>query len=161
MCVFLLPLYYLVTRLSEEKESKAREGMKMMGLSDETYYKSWFAFNGCVTFGTSLLIVGVLQVELFQNSNKLLMLAMCCTYGTQLFGFSFSIVAFFTSKKASATAASILHLSTYYIVYVYSTFGSSVIQKIIVACLMPNCALGFMLEHLLHCELEGGSPLTF
>jgi hypothetical protein len=65
MCVFLLPLYYLVTRLSEEKESKAREGMKMMGLSDETYYKSWFAFNGCLTIGTSLLIVGVLQVELF------------------------------------------------------------------------------------------------
>ena len=60
MCVFLLPLYYLVTRLSEEKESKAREGMKMMGLADETYYKSWFAFNCCVTLATSVLIVGVL-----------------------------------------------------------------------------------------------------
>ena len=34
MCVFLLPLYYMVSRLAEEKESKAREGMKMMGLRD-------------------------------------------------------------------------------------------------------------------------------
>ena len=30
MCIYLLPLYYMVTKLSEEKESKAREGMKMM-----------------------------------------------------------------------------------------------------------------------------------
>jgi hypothetical protein len=28
----------MVTRISEEKESKAREGMKMMGLTDSTYY---------------------------------------------------------------------------------------------------------------------------
>ena len=34
MCVFLLPLYYMVSRLAEEKESKAREGMKIMGLRD-------------------------------------------------------------------------------------------------------------------------------
>lgn len=40
ICIFLLPLYYLVIRLAEEKESKAREGMKMMGLSDSSYYAS-------------------------------------------------------------------------------------------------------------------------
>lgn len=33
MCVFLLPLYYLVTKLAEERESRAREGMIMMGLN--------------------------------------------------------------------------------------------------------------------------------
>ena len=27
MCTFLLPLYYMVTKLAEEKESRAREGM--------------------------------------------------------------------------------------------------------------------------------------
>ena len=34
MCIYLLPLYYMVTKLAEERESKAREGMKMMGLKD-------------------------------------------------------------------------------------------------------------------------------
>ena len=33
MCIFLLPLFYMVSKLAEEKESKAREGMKMMGLN--------------------------------------------------------------------------------------------------------------------------------
>lgn len=32
ICIFLLPLYYTVTRLAEEKEGRAREGMQMMGL---------------------------------------------------------------------------------------------------------------------------------
>jgi hypothetical protein len=42
MNIFLLPLYYLVTKLTEEKESKAREGMKMMGLTDDVYYFAWY-----------------------------------------------------------------------------------------------------------------------
>lgn len=40
MCIFMLPLYYMITKLAEEKESKAREGMKMMGLNDKTYFVS-------------------------------------------------------------------------------------------------------------------------
>jgi hypothetical protein len=60
ICIFLLPLYYMVTKLAEEKESKAREGMKMMGLSDTTYFFSWFIFNALITTFISLLIVAVL-----------------------------------------------------------------------------------------------------
>ena len=33
MCIYLLPLYYMVTKLAEEKESRGREGMIMMGLN--------------------------------------------------------------------------------------------------------------------------------
>jgi len=37
MFTFLIPLYYLVTKLAEEKELKSREGMKMMGTKDFPY----------------------------------------------------------------------------------------------------------------------------
>ena len=52
----MLPLYYLVTKLAEEKESKIRESMKMMGLSDRSYYKAWFLFNGFIGLIISLTI---------------------------------------------------------------------------------------------------------
>jgi len=78
-----------------------------------------------------------------------------------LYGFSFSLVSVLPSKKASATAGTILHLSTFYVVHQYKGYGSSVIEKSIIACLVPNCALAFMLEHLLHCEIEGGVGLTY
>jgi len=60
MCVFLLPLYYMVTRLSEEKESKAREGMKMMGLRDNSYYFAWAILLGFLITLMSVLLVGTL-----------------------------------------------------------------------------------------------------
>ena len=44
MCIYLLPLYYMVTKLAEEKESRGREGMIMMGLKHETYFIAWFFF---------------------------------------------------------------------------------------------------------------------
>jgi hypothetical protein len=60
MCVYLLPLYYMVSRLSEEKESKAREGMKMMGLRDHSYYVAWAIFLGFLVTLMSLTLVGTL-----------------------------------------------------------------------------------------------------
>lgn len=157
--IFLLPLYYLVTRLAEEKESKAREGMKMMGLNDRTYYLGWFLFNACIVIYTSAIIVSLLQIEIFENSNAWLMLAMCSVYGCQLFGFSFTLVALLPSKKASATAASILHLSTYWVVHLYKGFGTSFTEKLVVSSICPNVAVGFMIEHLLHLEIDGGIGL--
>jgi hypothetical protein len=32
MIIYWIPLYYITQKLASEKESKAREGMKMMGL---------------------------------------------------------------------------------------------------------------------------------
>lgn len=45
LSIFIVPLHYISSRIAEEKEHKAREGMKIMGLTDAAYYKSWFVFN--------------------------------------------------------------------------------------------------------------------
>ena len=57
MCIYLLPLYYMVTKIAEDKESRGREGMKMMGLRDETYFLAWFIFLGIIVVGMSMLLV--------------------------------------------------------------------------------------------------------
>ena len=71
-----------------------------------------------------------------------------------LFGVSFAITAWLPSKKSSATAASILHLMSYYVAFAYSGYGSSVKTKYFVA-LIPNCAMAFAVQHLFNCEFEG------
>jgi hypothetical protein len=52
----------MVTKLSEEKESKAKEGMKMMGLRDTTYYVAWIIFLAFLVGLMSLLLVVTLSV---------------------------------------------------------------------------------------------------
>jgi len=65
MCVFLLPLYYMVTKLAEEKESRAREGMIMMGLRQETYFLAWFIFLLGIVITMSGLLVLAASLRIF------------------------------------------------------------------------------------------------
>ena len=132
----------------------------MMGLTDKIYYIGWFIFNALVVSLISFFIVAMITVSAFENSSFIILVIMCIVYGLQLFGFSFTIVALLPSKKASATAASLIHLYTYYIVYIYKGFGVSVLKKAVISCFVPNVALGFMLDHLLHVEIDGGVGLT-
>jgi len=77
-------------------------------------------------------------------------------YGMTLYGFSFMLVAFLPNKKASATAATVVHLLSYYLAIIYKGHKYNYFQKALVACLVPNCGMSMMLDHLLHCEIEGG-----
>lgn len=65
MSIYLLPLYYMVTKLAEEKESRAREGMIMMGLKHETYFIAWFIFLFVTVFSMSVILVLSASLRIF------------------------------------------------------------------------------------------------
>jgi cation transport ATPase len=142
MCIYLLPLYYMVTKLAEEKESKAREGMKMMGLRDHSYYLAWLLFLAALVGLMSGLLVGTLSMQTLKQSNFILVFLMCFLYGLNLYGVSFAITAWLPSKKSSATAASLIHLMSYYVAFAYSGYTCSSTTKQL-AALIPNCAMAF------------------
>ena len=142
MCVYLLPLYYMVTKLAEEKESKAREGMKMMGLRDLSYYAAWAVSLAYIVALMTGCLVGTLSLQTLKQSDLGLVFGMCFLYGMNLFGVSFAITAWMPSKKSSATAASLLHLMSYYPAFAYSGYSTNALTKH-VAALIPNCAMAF------------------
>ena len=120
MCVYLLPLYYMVTKLAEEKEGRGREGMIMMGLANETYFIAWFIFlTGIIVFISAILAIAA-SIQVFEKSSFTLIIAMCLLYGMTMYGFAFIIVAIFPTKKSSATAAALLHLMSYYVGFLYA-----------------------------------------
>ena len=102
----------------------------------------------------SILLVGTASMRIFYKSNKLLILLMMFEYGMTLYGLAFIIVAFFPSKKSSATVASIVHILSYYFGIRNKGYRTSMMTKSIVS-LVPNASLCFMIEHLLHCEYQG------
>jgi hypothetical protein len=50
-----LPVYRTLQRIISEKETKARESMKMMGLKDSSYWLSWFTYYLIITVIISIL----------------------------------------------------------------------------------------------------------
>jgi hypothetical protein len=154
MCIFLLPLYYMVTKLAEEKESKAREGMKMMGLNDKSYFTAWWIFMLLMIFVMSSMLTISSSYVIFKNSNLYLVFLISMLYGMTLYGVSFSIAAFLPSKKSSATFSSLIHIVTFYLAFSFGGPYYSESTKLALS-LIPNCALVFAIQHLFHCELEG------
>ena len=62
---------------------------------------------------------------------------MSVLYGMTLFGFAFSIVAIFPGKKSSATAASLIHILSYYFGFVFAGGQKSWYEKLLCA-MIPN-----------------------
>ena len=93
-------------------------------------------------------------------SDYLVVFVMSFVYSLSVFGISFTLTSLIPNKKGSATAASIVHIASFCLNYSYKGYGTSFYEKAVIACLVPNCAVGFMMDHLLHCEIEGGTGLN-
>jgi ABC-type Na+ efflux pump permease subunit len=42
--IFILPVYNTTSLIVKEKEQRTKESMRMMGMSDTSYWLSWFVF---------------------------------------------------------------------------------------------------------------------
>lgn len=86
LLMYILPVYRLISNIVAEKESKARESMKMMGLTDFSYWLSWFTYYLIVVTIISLLCLAILARTVFPNSDKGLIFLYFWLYGISLFG---------------------------------------------------------------------------
>ena len=68
MIIFKIPYFYLTSKIASEKESKAKEGMKMMGLRDSTYYFAWFILYMSISVFTSLVVTAISMKGIFNES---------------------------------------------------------------------------------------------
>jgi ATP-binding cassette subfamily A (ABC1) protein 3 len=113
----LIPFYYITSKIASEKESKAREGMKMMGLTDGTYFLSWFIFYGGICFITALIMT-IMANWIFKNIDLFLYFLFCLFYALTLYGQAFAIVAFLPTKRSSGIAATLFHIVSYYMIFI-------------------------------------------
>jgi ATP-binding cassette subfamily A (ABC1) protein 3 len=56
------------------KEGKIKEGMKMMGMSNSSFYLSWIITYEIIYFLVSLMVAGLLKARIFRNSDFLVIL---------------------------------------------------------------------------------------
>lgn len=152
MFTFLIPLYYIVSKLAEEKESKSREGMKMMGLKDSTYFLSWMTTFGIVIAIMSILVLIMTCFITFRQSNKFLVFILSFIYGLSLFGFSVMIVAVLPTQRSSSLAASLLHVVTYFIVYAISSEDIAASVKYGLS-IFPNVGMALAIFNMFHFEI--------
>jgi hypothetical protein len=87
MLLMYIPLMYrTVYRIVFEKVTKAKESMRIMGMTDFPYWSSWLIYY---TLVNTVLSVGAwltLNINVFNNKSALLLFIVIWVYGQSLFG---------------------------------------------------------------------------
>lgn len=77
MIIYKIPFFYVTSKIAFEKQSKVKEGMKMMGMQDLTYYFSWIITYCLISGVTSLIVTTMLCVVILQKLNYFLIFIFC------------------------------------------------------------------------------------
>jgi len=108
-------VFYVTTKLAEEKESKAREGMKMMGLKDGSYYLSWILFNTAVVFLLSFIVTVIQNNLIFKKCNFGVLFCFNFLYGLSFFGSTWLSIAIFPNKRDAALAVVLFNYLSFFV----------------------------------------------
>ena len=115
LLIYILPMYRLISSIVSEKESKARESMKMMGLNDFSYWLSWWVYYMVITTIISGLCIGVLSINVLKYSNRGLVFLIFWVYGLSLFGLAVFLSSFFSRARVAAIAGTLVYFGTSFI----------------------------------------------
>ena len=69
--LIVLPLIIVFLRMTygllQEKEKKIKEGMKIMGMNDSSFYLSWLIYYEIIYFIISLIVSNILNASVAKN----------------------------------------------------------------------------------------------
>ena len=158
LLIFLAPLYRFVSNSVAEKETKIREAMKIMGLSDAPYWLSWFAYYILINT-IQCIVMLIILLPVFEYSNKFLVFLYLWLYGMTMFGYGLFVGAFFSSGKTAAIVATMFFYLTSFINTVIAS--STISEAAKTGCsFFPAVAVQLAGTNLLEFE-SSGVGLTF
>lgn len=115
LLIYVLPLYRLILNIVAEKESKARESMKMMGLTDLSYWLSWWVYYLVVVTIITILVIIVLSFNVLNYSHRGLVFLFFWVFGLSLFGFAVFLQSFFGKARVAAIAGTLIYFSSSFV----------------------------------------------
>ena len=150
---YLIPLTMLVSRMVTEKETKAKEGMKIMGLTEGTYFLSYFLqyFIQNILYS---IVNSVILRQVFDDTGVVYLFLFFMLYGMNVFALAF----FFQSMMDKTRLAMIVSILLYFTMYFVSVAVlSEEVDKLpkIIASLLPPTALQLGINTLAQFDSNG------
>ena len=142
---YMCPLCLYVYRMVGEKENKSKEGMKIMGLNESTYFLSYFIQYVIITFIDSVINTFFMSL-LFTRIPFILLFVILFLWALDIFG----LIFFFQSFIDKTRVAVILSLLIYFVMFFLSMAcmdeNSNKVLKIVLSIFPPvSLELGIVL----------------
>ncbi|EAR86885.2 ABC transporter family protein (macronuclear) [Tetrahymena thermophila SB210] len=118
----VLPMIIVYLRMTYglliEKEKRIREGMKVMGMSDTSFYLAWIIHYLIIYALCSLFAVIILKTAIFKESDFSVLFVWHFLFGITLIFQSLFITTFFTRAKIGNIIGMVFFLLQYMVIFV-------------------------------------------
>lgn len=132
MLLMYMPVVFMqVFLIVKEKETNAKESMRMMGMKDFAYWGSWFFSYSLINTISVSLATGILAINVVQYSKIGYIWLFLWLYGEAIFGLVVTLQALFRSGSFSGIISTIVY------------FGGSLIQFAVSADTTSTLARAF------------------
>ncbi len=108
---------FQVKLLVEEKESRIKEAMKMMGLHESILFASWLSTYIIIFAVVAALITAVTAGSVYKYSDKGLIFLYFFLFGISVFCFCYLLSVFFTRARIASTIAALVFLGAFFPYY--------------------------------------------
>ena len=99
MCMYIPLVYRTTFRIVQEKSSRAKETMRMMGMREASYWASWLTDYTLKNLIITTLCWSILYTLVFEFSSGWLLWLLIFVYGQSAFGLILVAQTIFTSAR--------------------------------------------------------------
>ena len=150
--IFQYPVTRVVKLIVEEKESRIKEGLKMMGLKPSTLWLSWLITYLIIYIITSILITIITADNVFKYSSKALIFFFFLLSQLSFFTFALLFSTLFSNARAASTFSALVFIGAFFPYYAVFQDSTPSAQKT-VACLSSPLCFGLGINNII--EYEG------
>ena len=110
--MYVFPVYRTTYRIVNEKETKVKEAMRMMGLGDAAYWSSWGTYYSIVNTVISVITWAIMTFAIKIKSDSWIVFLTVWLFGQSLFGLMLITQSLFSSSRSAAITCSIVYFGT-------------------------------------------------
>ena len=150
---FLYTAGIIVKELVQEKETRIREYMLMMGLKQWVLWATWFIKQFLFLMPPTIIIASLVKYFLFTKSDWLLIFVFLIFYIASMISFSFFVSVWFSSARVGLIIGFMAWFANFFpFLFLVMRYKSLYFGIIFVSSLLSNIALGFGIEMLVQVE---------
>lgn len=117
LLMYIPSVYNTVFLIVREKESRIKESMRMMGMTDWPYWFSWFVYFTCVNTVITTIATLIMCINVIGHSNIALVWLFMWLYGQAVFGEIMVLQSLFSTAKYSGIVGSIIYFGGYLLLF--------------------------------------------
>ena len=110
--VFLMPIYRSTSWMVSDKANRTKDVARSMGVSESSYWLSWFIFYFVGITPISFVCALLLTYGVLMTAELIPIFLMVWIFGLSLFGYIMLVSSFFTKPALAAIVSSLFYFVT-------------------------------------------------